>query len=857
VSLGSLGSYDILDKLGEGGMGEVWRARDRRLQRIVALKILPRDVAADPARRARFEQEARALGALNHPNIVAIYDLGEDDGRAYLVSELVEGETLRAMLDRGPLSLRKALDIATQMADGIAAAHALGIVHRDLKPENVMITHTGQAKLLDFGLAKQSTPAAGENAATIALSMPGAVMGTVGYMSPEQVRGEAVDARTDIFSFGCVLYEMLTGQRAFAAPSGVETMHAILNAEPPEPPVASAALPPALLTILHRCLEKRPEQRFQSAADLAFALRSVVPSSHTLIAPPPVAAPSRARRRWWIPAAAVLSAFALIALGFLLHAGLFPPIQPIYQRITFRKGHVLAARFTADGRNIVYQASWEGGDAHVFLAIPGSPDSRDLDLPPDSKLVAVSSNQELALLTPPIGDDHDARLASTSISGGQTRPLLDGVLAADWSPDGSSMAVLRRTHGANRIEYPVGTLLVDNIPWPLGTLRVSPDGQRVAYTRRADGHAAGMWIVDRARKVTFLGAISGQNTTGEDSPLCWNPRGTGIWFRSLDPAEPGIVYAIDLHGRRRVALRLPSYVKLFDIARNGDVLLSTGSGQLGILGKAPDAAAERDLSCLDSAKVIGISNDGRVLVADITGESGGSRGSIYLRKTDGSPAVRISQGYAYELSPDGNWTSGYDLRADGSRRFVLQPTGPGEAFEVQAPGARIAVVYGWLGNQRYVVGGRLSNQPWQCFVWDAAANTVRPLCPAGSPDSLNYFVSPDSRQVLVGAGQNHWLAYLVAGGTPQLARGIAPDETVIGWRSDNRSVYVVPIIQSTGSIPVSIVEIATGRRIPWKTIHPAQPVINIRELHVTPDGRAYAYNYLTAQSDLYIAHGVR
>jgi serine/threonine protein kinase len=205
VSLTSLGNYDILDKLGEGGMGEVWRARDRRLQRIIALKILPRDVAADPARRARFEQEARALGALNHPNIVAIYDLGEDDGRAYLVSELVEGETLRAMLDRGLLSLRKALDIATQIADGMAAAHALGIVHRDLKPENVMIARTGQAKLLDFGLAKQSVPAAGENAATIALSMPGAVMGTVGYMAPEQVRGETVDARADIFSFGCVL----------------------------------------------------------------------------------------------------------------------------------------------------------------------------------------------------------------------------------------------------------------------------------------------------------------------------------------------------------------------------------------------------------------------------------------------------------------------------------------------------------------------------------------------------------------------------------------------------------------------------------------------------------------------------
>ena len=238
-------------------MGEVWRARDRRLQRLVALKILPQEVASDPARRARFELEARALGALNHPNVMAIYDVGEDGGRAYIVSELVEGEPLRAVLDRGPLPVRKAVEIASQMADGLAAAHALGIVHRDLKPENVMVTRTGQVKLLDFGLAKQNSPAAGDKSATIALgvSEPGMVMGTVGYMSPEQVRGQAADARSDIFSFGCVLYEMLNGKRAFAAATAVETMHAILNLDPPEFEYEHAKLPPALATIVRRCLE--------------------------------------------------------------------------------------------------------------------------------------------------------------------------------------------------------------------------------------------------------------------------------------------------------------------------------------------------------------------------------------------------------------------------------------------------------------------------------------------------------------------------------------------------------------------------------------------------------------------------
>src|SRR5580658_2775145 len=307
-----LGNYEILDKLGEGGMGEVWRARDQRLHRTVAIKILPADVSGDASRRARFEQEAHALAALNHPNIVAIYDVGVDAGRAYLVSELVEGEPLRAMLDRGALPVRKAIDIAGQIADGMAAAHALGIVHRDLKPENIMLTRSGQVKILDFGLAKQAPTSSGENTATMALSQPGTVLGTAGYMSPEQVRAEPVDARSDIFSFGAVLYEMLTGRRAFQASSSVETMHAVLNAEPPEFDGELGKLPPALTTIVRRCLEKRPEQRSQSAADLAFALRSITGASITGVQTEMTTA-RPARKQWIWPAAALLAAAVLFA----------------------------------------------------------------------------------------------------------------------------------------------------------------------------------------------------------------------------------------------------------------------------------------------------------------------------------------------------------------------------------------------------------------------------------------------------------------------------------------------------------------------------------------------------------------
>ncbi|MGD0364272.1 MAG: serine/threonine-protein kinase [Bryobacteraceae bacterium] len=853
-----LGNYEILDKLGEGGMGEVWRARDRRLQRLVALKILPREVSGDPSRRARFEQEARALGALNHPNIVSIYDVGEDDGRAYLVSELVEGEPLRALLDRGALPLRKAVEIAGQMADGMAAAHALGIVHRDLKPENAMVTRAAQVKLLDFGLAKQSGPALGENTATIALALsePGVVMGTVGYMSPEQVRGEPADARSDIFSFGCVLYEMLTGKRAFQAPTGVETMHAILKAEPVDFEGEQARLPLAMTTIVRRCLEKRAEQRFQSAADLAFALRSVCGANATTIQP--MVAPGRAARKPWIWAGgAVLGGLALFALGFLIRDRALQHDSPSFQRITFRRGFVLAARFVPHSRDVIYQANWEGGPSHIYLAVPGSPESRDLEMPAGSHLMGISEQQEMALIAPPFGDYSTGKLLGASFSGGQTRPLLDGVLAADYAPDGSSMAVLRRVHGINRLEFPIGNVLVDKIGWPLWMIRVSPDGEHVAYVTRTNGTAIGMAVVDRKGSKTDLGAVSGQNTTGETASLCWNPKGTEIWFRSFDPSEPGTVYALDLKGKRRVALRLPSQVKLYDIARNGDLLLSTGSEQLGILGKAPEDTAEHDLSCLDSGRVAGISDDGRVIAANIAGESGGQKGSVYLRRTDGSAAVRLGDGHAYRLSPDGNWTSGYTLNADGSRRFVLSPTGPGEETEQKVPGLAAAVVYGWLaGESRFLVFGRLPGKNWQCFVWDAGRGAVQPLCPEGVADAFAYYVSPDRGQVLIPTLQGGWRVYPVDGAAAQEVKGVARGEAVIGWRQDSRSVYVVPDGEATDSIPVSIVEIATGKRAAWKTIHPAQPVLEIHDLHVTPDGQAYAYNYVSAQSDLYVARGL-
>ncbi|HKQ97875.1 MAG TPA: serine/threonine-protein kinase, partial [Candidatus Polarisedimenticolia bacterium] len=285
----TLGPYTIVGPLGAGGMGEVYRARDARLQRDVAIKVLPPALVADPERLRRFEQEARAAGQLNHPNIVVVYDTGTHAGTPYVVEELLEGDTLRGRLAGGAIPARKAIDYARQIALGLAAAHQRGIVHRDLKPENLFVTPDGRVKILDFGLAKLVRPEmsggipaeALTSAPTAAGTDAGVVLGTVGYMSPEQVRGQPADHRTDIFSFGSILYEMLSGRRAWSAPSSVETMNAILKEDPPDLGRSVADLPPGLERIVQHCLEKSPDERFQSARDLGFQLEalSAIPAS--------------------------------------------------------------------------------------------------------------------------------------------------------------------------------------------------------------------------------------------------------------------------------------------------------------------------------------------------------------------------------------------------------------------------------------------------------------------------------------------------------------------------------------------------------------------------------------------------
>jgi serine/threonine protein kinase len=385
-----LGPYDITAQIGAGGMGEVYRAADTRLGREVAIKVLPPHVTGDAERVARFTQEARAAASLNHPHILALYDIGSEGGTPYLVTELLEGRTLRDALSEGALSLRKAVDYATQAARGLAAAHAKGIVHRDLKPENLFITSDDRLKILDFGLAKlteRETVDASALPTTPPATLPGVVLGTIGYMAPEQVRGLASDRRSDIFALGAVLYEMVAGQRAFQGDTAMDTMTAILKEEPAEVP-ATRPVTPALARIVRRCLEKNPAMRFQSADDLAFALEGISSAERVQSSLPAV--PPAGRRRW-LGAAAAVVVVALVAMALAIDGRSRPAANsPVYwtsilppDGVTIGdvSGNVPSRRIalSSDGRQLAFTATDAKGRLQLWIRSLESSAARPLD----------------------------------------------------------------------------------------------------------------------------------------------------------------------------------------------------------------------------------------------------------------------------------------------------------------------------------------------------------------------------------------------------------------------------------------------------------------------------------------------
>ena len=746
-----VGPYEIVAPLGAGGMGEVYRARDTKLEREVALKVLPGSLAQSPEALARFSREARAVAALSHPNILAIFDFGEEAGRSYAVMELLEGETLRERLLEGALTVRKTLEIAAQVAQGLAAAHERGIVHRDLKPDNLFITRDGRAKILDFGLAKLGE-ATGSHSQLMAAptqnpgTEPGAVLGTVGYMAPEQVKGLPADARADLFALGVTIYEMLTGQRAFAKGSSIETMSAILKEEPPELDGLAAKIPPALDRVLRHCLEKNPEERFQSARDLAFALRDVSGASSSSVAARSAAPAQGARLRRWLPlAAAVLVG---LGVGWLVGRRSVPasssskPLRPEFRQLTKQPGAEYAPALSPDGETLIYERDIEGqsdlflqrvdGQTSILLTADCKEDDGEAAFSPDGKLIAYRSGCQ------------GGGLFVMGATGENVRRVADFGFTPTWSPDGREIAVAtsRANVPWNRPnESELWAIAVDS-----GAKRLisrgdalnpswSPGGQRIAYwglpadsfsrdlwTAAADGSEA---TVERAVRLT------------DDPHLDWNPvwsadgrsicfvssRGgtLNFWRLAIDEksgrpqGEPEPLTAPSGSAGWLSSARGGRRLAFVDRNARTTIFRAAIDSRSGNLAGSPELLYQGSIEAFDA----GLSPDGDSLLISSTDIPQ----HLFLLKADGSSFRQLTEGPFRDRqgswSPDGRWIAFQTSRYPGGLAMI-RPDGGGLREVVQgvaqlgeplfSPDGRSLAVFGSPG---YLldISGELPTEP--------------------------------------------------------------------------------------------------------------------------------------------------
>ncbi|HEY3123837.1 MAG TPA: protein kinase [Thermoanaerobaculia bacterium] len=855
-----LGPYEILAPLGAGGMGEVYRARDPRLGREVAVKVLPASFSKDPDRLRRFEHEARAAGVLNHPNITAVYDIGSVEGAPYVVTELLEGETLRSRLASGALSTRKALDYAIQIARGLAAAHEKGIVHRDLKPENLFVTKDGRVKILDFGLAKLKQPEEGVDKTDLqtatAGTEPGVVMGTLGYMSPEQVRGKPADHRSDIFAFGAILWEMLAGRRAFHADTAADTMTAILTKEPPELSATNREIHPGLDRIVRHCLEKNADERFHSAADLAFDLEALSGVSGPRAVP--AALPAAKRRIPWGFLAAAAAASALVAAsiaGFLAYrsgkkAGYVPP--PSFSQLTFQRGELGGSFFAPDGHTVVYSAAWEGKPMEVFVHRPESPESRPFGLP--AEVLAMSRTGELAVslnrrpYVPFVGI---GRLGRISIAGGAPREILDDVQWADWSADAKDLAIVRDVGARNRLEFPIGKVIYETDGW-ISHPRVSPGGDRIAFIDhpipRDDGGSIA--VVDRAGKKTTLTPVYASS-----QGLAWTPDGREIWYTAAEGGFNRAIRAVGLSGQGRLVGRIPGVSTIKDISKDGRVLMANETYRLKIAARRPGDQKETELSWLDFSLVTDISPDGSAVLITESGEGGGPGYSAYLRKTDGSPAVRLGEGSSQGFSPDGQWALSV-IRPVTDATLVAFPTSVGETRTFPKDDLRVLRA-DWLPDgKRIVFTATEPGRGARLYVRDFAGGKARPV----SPEGYRHFeraISPDGKSVAVLGPDRRIYLYPLEGGEPTPLPGLTAEDRPSRFEKDGRWLYV----HSLGGVPLRIYryEIGTGRRELWKEVSPADSagLSAMSRFVPTSDGQSYAYSYFRVLSYLQVVDGLK
>ncbi|MBZ5568857.1 MAG: serine/threonine-protein kinase [Acidobacteriia bacterium] len=860
-----VGPYEVQAAVGAGGMGEVYRARDTRLGREVAIKVLPESFARDADRLRRFEQEARTVAALNHPNILAVYDTGEHQGAPYMVCELLNGETLREEMQEGTMGQRRAVEYASQIAEGLAAAHDQGAVHRDLKPENVFITKTGRVKILDFGLAKlrahptkaglggapewAKAAAVGDGVTTggVSVTTPGVVLGTAGYMSPEQVRGQEVDARTDIFAFGALLYEMMSGQRAFKGETSVETMNAILKEDPPELETETLKVSPGLERIVRRCLEKEPARRFQSARDVGFALEAISGTSGGSDLKAPALPPER--RRWVGAVAVVLAVGAAVMLAYFAGRRQVSSSPAAYEQLTFEPGYAGPARFTRDGNTVVYSAAWNGGARQLYSKRSNSSQAQPLNL--DGDVLGMADSGELAVIL----KRHylaswlqRGTLARLPLEGGTPRPILEDVYDADISRDGKEFAVVRSAGGKQRLEFPIGKVRFETPGW-ISDVRISPDGRRIAFFEHPDvpDDRGGVMVLDTQGGAHRLTPFY---STGRG--LCWTPDGKEIWYTASLQGEDDGLYAVTPTGVTRTVLRSPTELVIEDISTSGRVLLESVRYQIEVGLKRSGDKSTRDFEA--AADLSALSPDGKWVVFN---RYQGNDYRVFLRNTDGAAPVLLGDGFGSGITYDGRMVPA--MRASDLHKLFLYPTGTGDQRVIDL-GELTAAFSGSENGVSFSRDGRWAvlsaldtNHDLRDYLVDMRDGKLRPVTPPGSKGGK---LSPDgTRIVTLNLATQRYVMVDVAAGKVSDIPGIEIHEEVIGWNTDGHK-----LVAWDQQLPTRIflVDVGSGSRQLVQTVEPLATLGSMYARMVTSaDATTAVYRHRRGLYAIYIADGLK